>query len=286
MATAKRPAREGRCVGATEVNDDRLRRQEGGESGGSGSPVPRRSSRRFGGAFLPTTPLLPLFGRSLLLTVLFAGLSACGVDPVEAPAPAAPPAAAPAASPPDLTYPGEEAGTAAAEAGEAPPETSAEAVPPEPSVPPPLDQVRIFLVDVEAGAGEGEEGAAPAADTFGCGDRLVGIAVPVATEGLDTAGRIGAALSSLLVAEGGEETPGDLYSALARSELTVDRVEAVTGVDGLFRVHLAGQLRLGGVCDNPRVRAQLEATARQFAGVEEVEIVVGGEPLEAVLSGR
>jgi hypothetical protein len=216
-----------------------------------------------------------------LLAVLCAALSACGGDPVEAPAPVVPPAAEePAAAPPDLSYPGEEVGTAAAEAPEQPAESPAEAVPP------PLEQVRIFLVDLEAGAGEGEEEPGPAADTFGCGDRLVGIEVPVATEGLDTAGRIGAALSSLLEAEGGEETPGDLYSALARSELTVERVEAVGGVDGLFRVHLTGQLRLGGVCDNPRVRAQLEATARQFEGVEEVEIVVDGEPLEAVLSLR
>jgi hypothetical protein len=241
MATAKRPAREGRWVGAKAVS---------------------------------------------LLAVLFAGLSACGGDPVEAPASAVPPAAEEPAAAPDLTYPGEEVGTAAASAPEQPAESPAQAVPPEPAVPPPLDQVRIFLVDVEAGAGEGEEGAVPAADTFGCGDRLRAVEVPVATEGLDTAGRIGAALSSLLAAEGGEETPGDLYSALARSELVVERVEAVTGVDGLFRVHLAGQLRLGGVCDNPRVRAQLEATARQFEGVDEVEIVVDGEPLEAVLSLR
>jgi hypothetical protein len=150
-------------------------------------------------------------------------------------------------------------------------------------VPPPLEEVRIFLVEL-ARAGKGGEGAdSPAAgDTFGCGDRLRAVAVPVATEGVPTEGRIAAALGSLLAASGGR----GLYSALEGSELEVERVEPVEGVEGLFRVHLRGQLRLGGVCDNPRVRAQLEATARQFAGVEDVEIEIDGRPLESFLTGR
>lgn len=209
-------------------------------------------------------------------------LIACTGDP-----PATSPAdeagnAASATPAPDLSYPGEETGTAAATA--APAETGTEAVPPEPGVPPPLEEVRIFLVELAA---DGEGTGQPAGgETFGCGDRLRGVDVPVASEGLDTAGRIGAALRSLLEAEGGPETPGDLYSAFSRSSLTVESVAAVPGVEGLYRVELAGDLALGGVCDNPRVRAQLEATARQFEGVEEVEVSVGGEPLEALLSGR
>lgn len=186
------------------------------------------------------------------------------------------------ASRPDLSYPGEELATAV-------PESPAEAVPPEPataadtSVPPPLEEMRIFLVELDRGGESAEGAAAPATgDTFGCGDRLRAVVVPVTTEGLATEARIAAALGSLLEASGGQ----GLYTALERSELAVERVEAVAGVAGLFRVHLTGQLRLGGVCDNPRVRAQLEATARQFAGVDDVEIEIGGEPLEALLTGR
>ncbi|HEX6202853.1 MAG TPA: GerMN domain-containing protein [Thermoanaerobaculia bacterium] len=205
---------------------------------------------------------------------------ACGEQPAAAPSPGETPTAEPASAP-DLSYPGEGTGTAVAEA---PPESPAEALPPEPGVPPPLEAVRIFLVELDRGGGEA--GEASGGDTFGCGDRLRGVEVPVASEGLDTAGRIGAALRSLLAAEGGPETPGDLYSAFDRSTLTVERVAAVGGVEGLYRVELAGDLVLGGVCDNPRVRAQIEATARQFAGVEDVEIVIDGEPLEALLSGR
>lgn len=213
----------------------------------------------------------------LLLLVFFCSLPlACTSESAESPA-VEESATSPA---PDLSYPGEEGGTTVTAALE----SGTEAIPPEPGVPPPLEAVRLFLVEL---ATEGEGTGQPAGgETFGCGDRLRGVEVPVAGEGLDTAGRIAAALGSLLAAEGGPAVPRHLYSAFSRSRLTVESVAAVPGVEGLFRVELAGELVLGGVCDNPRVRAQLEATARQFAGVEDVEIAIGGQPLEALLSGR
>jgi hypothetical protein len=219
----------------------------------------------------------PLHHAALLLVFCCSLVAAgCGDGEVEAPRSvddASSTREESAAPRPDLSYPGEELGTAAAE----PP---AEAAAPE-AVPPPLEEVRIFLVELDAGGEEAAE-TPRAGDTFGCGDRLRAVAVPVATEGVPTEGRIAAALGSLLAASGGR----GLYSALEGSELEVERVEAVEGVEGLFRVHLRGQLRLGGVCDNPRVRAQLEATARQFAGVEDVEIEIDGRPLESFLTGR
>lgn len=222
----------------------------------------------------------PLHHAALLLILCCSLVAGCGNGSVDAPrangdAPGA--TGDSTAARPDLSYPGEEQATDV-------PESPAEAVPPEPSVPPPLEEVRIFLVELEEGAAGGEEAAETprAGDTFGCGDRLRAVAVPVATEGVATEGRIAAALGSLLEASGGQ----GLYTALERSELEVERVEPVAGVEGLYRVHLTGQLRLGGVCDNPRVRAQLEATARQFAGVEDVEISIDGQPLESFLTGR
>lgn len=225
--------------------------------------------------------------RALLLVFCCSLVAAagCGDGSVEAPGADGDAAAAreDTATPrPDLSYPGEELTTGVSE-------SPAEAVAPEPaaaadtSVPPPLEEVRIFLVELDRGGESAEGTAAPAAgDTFGCGDRLRAVAVPVATEGLATEARIAAAVGSLLEASGGQ----GLYSALEGSELAVERVEAVTGVARLFRVQLTGQLRLGGVCDNPRVRAQLEATARQFAGVDDVEIEIDDQPLEALLTGR
>jgi hypothetical protein len=40
---------------------------------------------------------------------------------------------------------------------------------------------------------------------------------------------------------------------------------------------------VGGVCDEPRVRAQLEETALQFVTVDSVSIFVNGQPLAEAL---
>jgi hypothetical protein len=48
--------------------------------------------------------------------------------------------------------------------------------------------------------------------------------------------------------------------------------------------NLSGTMMLGGVCDNPRVEAQLEETALQFPTVSQVSVFVNSRPLEEVLS--
>ena len=63
-------------------------------------------------------------------------------------------------------------------------------------------------------------------------------------------------------------------------------MEGATIRDGTATIALAGDLMLGGVCDNPRVQAQIEATATQFDTVDRVEVTVNGELLEDVLSLR
>jgi len=217
---------------------------------------------------------------ALALALLVAACAGDVAERAEAPpAGAGAPRDAPAGLPtPPAEEPGAETGgeparepadgpAGAAEATEAMPAAGAAA--------PPVDGVQIFLVDLEAGADDG---------TFGCGDRLVGVGVTTAAEGT-VEERVAAAVRALLE-PGGEQAPGHLYDALERSALTLDRVEPAPAPAGLYRVHLAGTLALGGVCDHPRVRAQLEATATQFAGVEEVEFYVGGEPLDALLAGR
>ena len=123
-------------------------------------------------------------------------------------------------------------------------------------------------------------------EVFGCGDRLVAVEVEPETE-IEPAtveARITAALAAQFAAE--DSPRGGLYDALARSTLRVDRVEPVPALPGAYRVHLGGNLRLGGACDAPRVRHQLEATATQFPEVEGVEIFLGEEPLDAVLAAR
>lgn len=97
--------------------------------------------------------------------------------------------------------------------------------------------------------------------------------------------RVRVALETLLGLEPGD-VPSDLMTALRRSPMRVEAVSPVPATPGAYRLELGGPLRLGGTCDAPRVRAQLVETARAVEGVDEVEVYVGGEPLDAVLSSR
>jgi hypothetical protein len=56
--------------------------------------------------------------------------------------------------------------------------------------------------------------------------------------------------------------------------------------DGLARVELSGDLVTGGVCDTPRVTAQIDDTIRQIEGVKDVEIYINGENVSDFLSEK
>jgi hypothetical protein len=72
-----------------------------------------------------------------------------------------------------------------------------------------------------------------------------------------------------------------LYNALNKSTLKLDSVSIN---QGKATIHLSGTLVVTGVCDNPRVEAQLEETALQFSTVNQVSIFINGTSLEDVLS--
>jgi hypothetical protein len=58
----------------------------------------------------------------------------------------------------------------------------------------------------------------------------------------------------------------------------------VTLSAGKATIKLSGTLMLGGVCDNPRVKAQLEQTALQFSTVKDVAIFINNVTLDQALS--
>jgi hypothetical protein len=74
-----------------------------------------------------------------------------------------------------------------------------------------------------------------------------------------------------------------LYNVFYQSDLSVDSIDIENG-EAIIR--LMGDLQLGGVCDSPRVQAQLEQTALQYETVGSVMITVNGETLESLLSGQ
>lgn len=84
-----------------------------------------------------------------------------------------------------------------------------------------------------------------------------------------------------------EETYGasGLYNALYQSQLLLSNAELRYGV---AHIYLMGQIKSGGVCDDPRIEAQLEETIKSVPGVQSVQFYLNGKEidLKEYFSGR
>jgi hypothetical protein len=134
------------------------------------------------------------------------------------------------------------------------------------------ETVNVYLIAL---GDDGDDGS-PA----GCGDSLIPVeyAIP---EQSSVEGRITAALNILFGID--DRTVGDLYNALYRSTLSVERVglESDTAV-----VALSGDIRVDDDCDRSRLEAQLETTIGKVgAAVQSVRVTLNGVPIEDVLYG-
>jgi hypothetical protein len=129
--------------------------------------------------------------------------------------------------------------------------------------------VEVFLIAVGDNGQSGQ--------LVGCGDSAVPVQVAIpATQGV-----LRAALQALFAIKQQYYGESGLYNALYQSNLQVDSASIESGT---AIVNLAGTLTLGGECDNPRVEAQIEQTALQFATVKQVSVFLNGKPLKEVLS--
>lgn len=149
---------------------------------------------------------------------------------------------------------------------------------PSPTAPPPaptqapqgLNSVLIYLI---APDDNGKSGA-----LVGCGDS----AVPVSVAIEPTLGVLRAAYTELFKLYGKQYYgQSGLMNALYASNL---HIESLAVENGIARVALKGSLSLGGVCDAPRVEAQLRLTALHFSTVQDVIITLNGVPLKDALS--
>jgi hypothetical protein len=129
--------------------------------------------------------------------------------------------------------------------------------------------VQMFLVAVGDNGQSGE--------MIGCGDSLI----PVQVEIAPSQGVLRASLERLLALKDQYYGQSGLYNALYQSDL---QLNSVTLEAGKAVIDLTGTLTLAGECDNPRVAAQLEATARQFPTVSDVTIYLNGKTLADALS--
>ncbi|WP_244520194.1 GerMN domain-containing protein [Arthrobacter crystallopoietes] len=177
--------------------------------------------------------------------------------------PASGPAAPPAASAPPVKAPAPMEETAAAPVAQ--PEVSVRS---ENGAGVPFT---LYYIAVEDGGVSGAE--------IGCRDSLVA----TYTEPVKTQDQVQASIERLLADRDRLHGSSGLYNALHESALTFERAR----IDGdTVTVHLSGDLKSGGSCDDPRVEWQLRQTAATAAGVGEAIILVNGIRIEDYLSGR
>ena len=131
--------------------------------------------------------------------------------------------------------------------------------------------IKIVLIELE---GNGEAGP-----LVGCGDSAIPITVTIPS----TQGVLRAALEKLRSARQQFYGESGYYNALYQADLDVTEVKIE---QGKATIHLTGTITLGGVCDAPRVEAQIEQTALQFYTVSDVAVFVNDVPLEDVLSSQ
>lgn len=134
-----------------------------------------------------------------------------------------------------------------------------------------FERTNIYLIAV------GDEGAS--GKEIGCGDSVVPVEIPIEP----TIAPLTAGIKALLAIDSEMYGQSGLYNALYRSDLSVESV-AIQDREAVIR--LSGTLEIGGACDAPRVRAQLEETALQFSTVDSVSIFLNEDSLQTYLDAQ
>lgn len=129
----------------------------------------------------------------------------------------------------------------------------------------------IYLVALEDNGLSGKK--------IGCNDSLI----PVRQEVAYTPAVLKTALEQLLKLKSTTYGESGLYNALAASRVTIDEVSIE---NGKATVRLSGQLVSGGVCEDPRIIAQIEETVRQFPTVTSADIFINNQTLAEYFSLR
>jgi spore germination protein GerM len=132
-------------------------------------------------------------------------------------------------------------------------------------------EVKLFLIAVDDAGRLGKK--------IGCDDSVVAVTRDLRP----TRALLRAALEELLRIPRIYGSNPELYNALSQSKLKLKSVSVRRGVATLS---FAGRLVTGGVCDSPRVQAQIEETALQFPTVKKVKVFINGMPLSKYLSER
>lgn len=112
---------------------------------------------------------------------------------------------------------------------------------------------------------------------IGCGDSIVA----TTTAPVRFTDQVGPSIGTLLVNRSRDVGLSGLVNVLYQSNLTYVAGELVGST---INIYLSGQFMLGGVCDIPRAKAQLEYTAMAASGATSAQVFIDGRPIDEVLS--
>jgi spore germination protein GerM len=133
-------------------------------------------------------------------------------------------------------------------------------------------EIKVYLVALNDDGYQGNR--------IGCGDSLVAVRRTINK----SATPLKAALEELLAMPQEFErdpTKGNLGNYVFGPEL---KLSSVSISKGTATIHFSGHISVAGICDEPRIVEQIEATARQFPTVKRVKVFVGKETLAEAIS--
>jgi spore germination protein GerM len=133
--------------------------------------------------------------------------------------------------------------------------------------------IRVYLVAMNDRGRSGRR--------IGCDDSLVSVRRTVSA----TAAPLRAAIQELLAMPEENTFAGrQLHNFWSSARADSLRLESVTISRGVATIRFSGAVPVAGICDEPRIISQIEATARQFPTVRRVRVFLGGVPLRQAVS--
>ena len=130
----------------------------------------------------------------------------------------------------------------------------------------PTEKVKVYLVAVGDNGKNGRK--------IGCDDSLVAVSRDVQS----TSAPLKAALEELLsMPEESNESGRKLENFWKGGEL---KLASVSVRKGTATIKISGTLPVAGICDEPRIIEQIEATAKQFKTVKKVKVTLNGTALK------
>lgn len=133
--------------------------------------------------------------------------------------------------------------------------------------------IRVYLVAMNDRGRSGRR--------IGCDDSLVSVRRTVGATGAP----LRAAIQELLAMPEENTFAGrQLHNFWSSARAENLRLESVAISRGVATIRFSGAVPVAGVCDEPRIISQIEATARQFPTVRRVRVFLDGVPLRQAVS--